>query len=1596
MLLNELGGAVWITILIPTAIAMNKKLSFFSCLLAALLIASSVGHLYSQEDSLITQLDVVGNIEAHIMPGQRVRIVTTAEAGGTGKLELRIRGFEPPFLSGWDSKSVDCLTQCQLVDTLFIEPTRTHYGEYSFTVFAEFFVDNELVEQKNRRIRVKVSPIMIAESPFTKGASNQLCWQPHEDTFNYELIRVFTSHTNKQAQRDKGESNFALAIPGSCDVVENLPEGPRFGYYVLAKPPDTNISFRSDVVYSIQDQTTPPAIEIENFSVRANATVALSWQSDPDAISYTDSYIIHRKQVNSGATFTPVDTISVFPVKVAEPLNYYPAAATLDQSVYVDTADSIFVAEVGQSFTIQHLPNELLGSALIKTAIRDRWNESERAIVLELNTASEIFIAYDVDNRNEFQPDWLDEQFSPIAKSLDITDGKLRIYRSNQPYPVGQVVLGGNFANGAQLRNKVPMMYLVFIKPVEKILPFATGAWVNYVDSLGTENDLNTYKYKISAVDAVGNKSTGPESPPIILDLNGQCKPIVTKWFVYENANQVRFGSGRSNTICILDPKEDPNCQGFRDSDSLQFQAARESLQLFDSNSEPDQNVRFFDSGWQSTTELDPAFCYRFSFINEQNDPNFVNGKTYYYRVRTKDGFGNIGEWSDTLSAIQDAFPPDDVSSLSVESDRFSNGESGCNRLTWTGAHDLVSGVKSFIIYRTDVSSPQDFAAIDTIAGTENVYCDSLGHFSINKVVTYKIGSIDNVGNIRTANESNKKATIRALLGPTLAVDSSQVFGCPTGLTRVVGDSIAISWKGFDNTDVSGYDVEIQQPDGFTNRKIFGDPALAHISCPLIPGDGIYAIRMRAFYANRDTTLFSNTISVRRKQKLGSVKKLSATQDPLPTGNIRLSWTHADLGEIEEFQIFSWQEGEEKPTEPTATLPGEQAEWVHDFYRDKLTAYRCNYYAVRAIDCFGLISAMDTVVSAYSNKPPAFLDTATEISMDRIKVCWSRPLPQVKPNLAFESSIVVYQDSLASQPFESVSFLNDTCFVLHNPIPDHNYIFKVKEKILDDLEQACSDKFESNFSSTITLPFENPPASVDFDVQPLPVHPDSLNGAVFLSWQMFMDPAVTHFVLQYNSPGPGETILDSVLVKADTLLVTGLDIHRSYAFKLISVDSLGQRSVPGPAIKAEFLPRWLFTPQITALSPGCFRDSVTISWAWLNESLEVTPENFGADSIFIELSIDSTFSLKKSTKSLTATQSHTFFRDKDFAFVNNQNDQIYVRIKAKDRWGHFSPWSSTYTELGIFSGFYDEIAPAIVAAAIDSVKAPLFGGPNEVDVHMHWQEVADQCSGTAFYEITRNDSIVATQAGGNDLHSFADRGLQSGSSLLAQTWRIFAVDSVGNRQPTANEISVPLTITAPDSGWCQDDTTFCWNSAFASLPGFEPAYSVEGARFPSLLGNPLTNLTGVNLTTQCFNFKSPWESIYWRVKARISTFESAWSDTFFCNLNDSGTVTSVDAVKPLPPQYALNENYPNPFNPTTTIRYDIPELKKKSTQVTLEIFNVKGQLIRILVNKKQRPGHHSVDWDGRNDAGNIVASGVYVYRIQAQNFVSSHKMTFIK
>ncbi len=149
---------------------------------------------------------------------------------------------------------------------------------------------------------------------------------------------------------------------------------------------------------------------------------------------------------------------------------------------------------------------------------------------------------------------------------------------------------------------------------------------------------------------------------------------------------------------------------------------------------------------------------------------------------------------------------------------------------------------------------------------------------------------------------------------------------------------------------------------------------------------------------------------------------------------------------------------------------------------------------------------------------------------------------------------------------------------------------------------------------------------------------------------------------------------------------------------------------------------------------------------------------------------------------------------------------------------------------------------------------------------------------------------------------------------------------------------------------------------------------------------------------------SPWKgnyhlvAVYGRALSQLDVLQNFLAGIIAASTNNppvakgNQNLESLASSPDIPTEFGLSANYPNPFNPATTIRYQLPE----PTQVEISVYNALGERIAVLVNEVQAAGKYQVVWSGRNSKNQAVASGVYFYRMQAGTFSSLKKMLMVK
>jgi len=170
-------------------------------------------------------------------------------------------------------------------------------------------------------------------------------------------------------------------------------------------------------------------------------------------------------------------------------------------------------------------------------------------------------------------------------------------------------------------------------------------------------------------------------------------------------------------------------------------------------------------------------------------------------------------------------------------------------------------------------------------------------------------------------------------------------------------------------------------------------------------------------------------------------------------------------------------------------------------------------------------------------------------------------------------------------------------------------------------------------------------------------------------------------------------------------------------------------------------------------------------------------------------------------------------------------------------------------------------------------------------------------------------------------------------------------------------------------------------------------------------GMPVMNTTISGQVTIAAAGTNPLSGVGILIYIRVKPLRNGWSPFSFTTSSNNffnegtpslilnsgfiqiGPILDITEINQISHEYRLFQNFPNPFNPTTQIRYDVP----KASQVTLTIYNMNGQVVERLVNQIQEPGFYSVQWDASQ-----ISSGVYFYQINSDGFQQVKKMLLIK
>lgn len=252
--------------------------------------------------------------------------------------------------------------------------------------------------------------------------------------------------------------------------------------------------------------------------------------------------------------------------------------------------------------------------------------------------------------------------------------------------------------------------------------------------------------------------------------------------------------------------------------------------------------------------------------------------------------------------------------------------------------------------------------------------------------------------------------------------------------------------------------------------------------------------------------------------------------------------------------------------------------------------------------------------------------------------------------------------------------------------------------------------------------------------------------------------------------------------------------------------------------------------------------------------------------------------------------------------------------------------------------------------------------------------------------------VGAIPASGMTQYSFLAPTLFDSTKTSGQRWTVFYVAGYTKD----NQV---MYSTQPDSGYSVDNmapaapsglnATFAKNVVTlkwaANTDGDVNQYAVYRGTTANFNPAGTTPLARINATAYQDPVSQSGVTYYYKVSA----LDVAGNESGYASVS---VLTDVQNGSGIPTEFALNQNFPNPFNPSTEIAFSVP----KQTAVKVVIYGLSGEVVATLVNQTMSAGNYRVTWNGRRDDGRSVASGVYFYHLQAEGFTATKKMTLLK
>jgi|GEM_PF-5691150 len=1196
------------------------------------------------------------------------------------------------------------------------------------------------------------------------------------------------------------------------------------------------------------------------------------------------------------------------------------------------------------------------------------------------------------------------------------------------------------------------------------------------------------YQYKVFAYDTLFNISASPFTEYVQPDATPPPEPLflwdslsyryskkASQFYSDQRYDTLYYQIGVKNKIKFLNPNINLDKNSLNRADSVCIQWVRDHSHLFydiDPLKYGKHNV--FSTGWISfddskliQTNDGKAFIYELDFsLGGIVSIDTIHGHLYKYRIAFKDRAGNVSGWSrDGVSserklkfyvgAIQDCYPPPDVSYLKAIPEVYENNTRATIQIQWQSEDEYVSGIEYFEVYRIgQLGDLKKVVRLDTVRFENGkmryVIHDTLpgGSYGEGFLARYAVIPVDRVGNKKSIGPGEEKLEIPVVeakfkLGPRITyIDEDPRYA-------VYADSLRFQVRYLTNNlsldSAKPFSVYV---DGISVPcKVY--PLQESLWKVIAYSDYLLTVdSLRVFivarYADGDSSLNSNMLSFRRDHDrpdftLAARNNPDSSYSPCDKGSDYPALTVNFLDQdIDSIAILRERSGKD-----IVLYHRKYPERVVKFI-DSLAAPLVEYiYKVRVWDYAGNLT--EKQIEAFGTAAPRFRILSYSTKSETLKY------EILIPKVIFENSkSAVYAIFIHEKPM-SYSELCDTIPVQIGPRPDgygvtkDTVIFNTQYVKITDSYYPLPPNNEVEYyyvyargqwiekNRFTAFAGDSCNSSSEIDLCDLKINGADLPGfgQILLFWE----------IKDHNHSGCVQPdtfrIVRALAGRHDTIYVgdsfflADTSLHgsekRSITYELVPGKRLSSRNVErvfwsrnayGYSIvdtERGVLPRITFWTDAHHARMRSSSDSIYFNVPNVMAIISNVPE---ADSVCINKlnKLDLHLYSSKNKTGYHSIESLGFgpdsvkfsklWTDPRLGFMGH-GDTLYVRYAFNDsilaRYGFSQVW------MGPLIAVLDKKGPEIPAYDV-GITAASSADSASVDVFVFFKgKFFDRLSGMVDslrlqFKIQNRTSVDTTISYSRNSESesyfwtppdtlrIRNVPIHSVGALRIETmvWdRLRNISRLDIRDipiPMYFDFDLKLEVLA------EQKVKLTWRKIDKAQ-----YYVVNHFDNLDLLGNPrmsdFINVRDTTLEKIVFS-----ETRFFHVMAVLENGKCTnWSEVVKYPPEEKREGAPIisgmeEAGEEIPDKFELYPLYPNPFNSSTTVRYDLP----LPARVRIRVFNIRGQVVRSLFDGNQKPGVHRIIWDGRDHYNRLVPSGVYFVLIETEKFRRLRKCVLLR